>query len=238
MKVFPVVHITEGVELALEQSQLALESGSGGVYLIDHKRASYERVEKTLAYLRRYNRGSFVGVNFLHVYPTQIFERFAEKLVLAAASGTEIKTVLPDSLWVDDCSVSFDSIRNIRENVRPEIGATVAYAGGVAHKYTFTETDDPFVASEEAKKYFAGLDIVVTTGPSTGMPPSPAKIEAMKAAIGDTPLAIASGITANNVSDFKAADQVFVASSIETEKGNGIFDPAKLQHLINVAHNL
>ena len=67
-------------------------------------------------------------------------------------------------------------------------------------------------AATKAARY---MDVVTTSGPGTGHAASPDKISVMKHALGDHPLAIASGITPENVSDYlDIADCFLVATGI------------------------
>lgn len=82
------------------------------------------------------------------------------------------------------------------------------------------------------------VDVVTTSGKATGQAPTRAKIDAMKEAIGDQSLAIASGVSTDNLRAFTSADQVLISTSIETEPGSGEFDPDKLGQIIHMAHDM
>ncbi len=228
MKVFPVVHINE-VDIATQQAELALEAGADGVYLIDHATLSPTPTMTVFKELRASSPQAFIGVNFLFKTPLQAFD------LLAALAG-ESKD-LPDALWVDDCSQTRTSVDRFKLS-RPDVYSRVQYAGGVAFKYTSTATEDPAKAAAEATRLKDFVDIVVTSGPGTGSPTNSDKVKAMKEAIGDKPLAIASGVTPDNVGKFAAADQVFVATGIETGKYSGIFVPDSLKQMVEEAHAL
>lgn len=232
MKVFPVVHINE-VDIATRQAELALETGADGVYLIDHKTTSYVPTMAVFERIRASVPSAFVGLNFLNDTPLQAFEYLGD----FSSLSTNLARDLPEGLWVDDCNQNKIQVLDFRE-VRPDIAQRVKYAGGVAFKYTPTFTEDPQRAAAEAAKLKDFVDVVVTSGPGTGSPANPEKIIAMKEAIGDKPLAVASGVTPDNVGEFAAADQVFVATGIETAKYSGIFIPDELRRMIEAAHAL
>lgn len=114
-----------------------------------------------------------------------------------------------DGTWADnaDAYPNPDALtRRVRDLVRdPPASKPYLYFGGVA-----------FAAKH--------LDVIVTSGPVTGTPPSVTKIQVMRAAIDtanpEIPLGIASGISPENVSEFLPYAQVFlVASAIEVEFG-------------------
>jgi predicted TIM-barrel enzyme len=75
------------------------------------------------------------------------------------------------------------------------------------------------------------MDVVTTSGPGTGIAAARAKIVAMKEAVGGFPLAIASGITPDNVADYlDVADCFLVATGISRSFTE--LDPEKTRTLI------
>lgn len=106
------------------------------------------------------------------------------------------------------------------------------FFGGVAFKYQ-PAVDDVGLAAFEAVR--DGVDVVTTSGPATGSPPTVEKVAAMRAAIGDHALAVASGITPENVEPFLAhVDAFLVASGVE--QSFGVFDPARVRALAQAVH--
>jgi predicted TIM-barrel enzyme len=75
------------------------------------------------------------------------------------------------------------------------------------------------------------VDVVTTSGPGTGQAASVVTIRQMKQALGGWPLAIASGITPENVGDYLPfADCFLVATGISSSFTD--LDPVKVQSLI------
>jgi predicted TIM-barrel enzyme len=73
--------------------------------------------------------------------------------------------------------------------------------------------------------------LVTTSGPGTGIAALREKIARMKAALGDFPLAIASGITPENVTDYlDVADCFLVATGISRDFWE--LDPLRVQALV------
>jgi predicted TIM-barrel enzyme len=96
-------------------------------------------------------------------------------------------------------------------SVRQKSGWAGLYFGGVAFKYQ-RPVADLAAAARIASRY---MDVVTTSGPGTGQAADVEKIHAMKAALGDFPLAIASGITPENVSQYlPCSDCYLVATGI------------------------
>lgn len=228
IEIFPVVHIQD-TEQALDQSSLALESGADGVYLIDHEGRSPDNLIHAFNQVKEAHPERFVGVNVLQSSSAAATLEF----LLDSSRQGDIIT-LPDGLWVDNAETDKDQALELRA-LYPEL-TSIRYLGGVAFKYTPLFTEDPQLAAQEARRLEPYVDVVTTSGAGTGKAPTPEKIRAMKAAIGKK-LAVASGISAHNFAQFDGSfDQLLVSTSVETEPYSGIFDPQKLQELIDVAH--
>ncbi len=138
--------------------------------------------------------------------------------VMAVANVSRAKL---DAVWSDGCDLPDDQ----RERAW-------LFFGGVAFKYQ-PAVDDVGLAAFEAVR--DGVDVVTTSGPATGSPPTVEKLAAMRAAIGDHALAVASGITPENVEPFLAhVDAFLVVSGIE--QSFGVFDPARVRALAQAVH--
>ena len=83
------------------------------------------------------------------------------------------------------------------------------YFGGVAFKYQ-RPVEDLTRAARLAVRY---MDVVTTSGPGTGIAAARDKIAEMKEAVGGFPLAIASGITPENVSDYLDVTDCFLVAT-------------------------
>jgi predicted TIM-barrel enzyme len=84
-------------------------------------------------------------------------------------------------------------------------------------------------AARIASRY---IDVVTTSGPGTGQAAALEKIQVMKEALDDFPLAIASGITPENAVQYLPwADCVLVATGISRTFEE--FDPQRTQDLVN-----
>ena len=135
-------------------------------------------------------------------------------------------------IWTDNAM-----IREAKER-QPEADEVLAairetswpglYFGGVAFKYQ-RPVDDLGAAARIAGRY---MDVVTTSGAGTGQAADLAKIAAMKAALDDLPLAIASGITPENVRDYlPISDCYLVATGIGDSFEE--LDPAKVGALVS-----
>ena len=95
------------------------------------------------------------------------------------------------------------------QSARTESGFPGLYFGGVAFKYQ-RQVEDLERAAKISRTY---LDVVTTSGPGTGRSASPDKILAMKGALGECPLAIASGITPQNIHSYLDHADCFLAAT-------------------------
>lgn len=113
--------------------------------------------------------------------------------------------------------LQFDAIRSNLETLRRR----------TAFKHQYED-----LPPEESAVINAALyDIITTSGEATGLPPSLEKIKIMKEAIGDKPLALASGITPDNIKDFVPYVTHFLVST-GISKNFDTFDPVLIKELI------
>ena len=100
--------------------------------------------------------------------------------------------------------------------------------GGLAFKYQRQPSD----LEEACKNAALTTDVATTSGPGTGKAATITKIETIREYLGTHPMAIASGVSADNVEKYMyLADYLLVASSI-TDKDEMIIEE-KLIELIN-----
>lgn len=239
MKIYPVVHVNN-IEQSLEQSELAFSSGADGVFLIDHHGHGPETLVLAYNSVRERFPEQFIGLNFLGVPDPVDVYTVTERLKRGGAINKA-----PDALWVDDARgdiTSFDDpvsrLEVLAQNrSESDFLKNIKFFGGTAFKYTIDYTDDPVEAAVQANQNEHFIDVITTSGEGTGKAASLEKIRSMKAAIGNNALALASGVDANNINSYKPyVDYVLVSTSVEVEPYSGIFDPARLKELIDLAH--
>lgn len=229
LEIFPVVHVRE-INQAVEQSEAALEAGADGVYLIDHTHPSVHTLVNSFNEVALRNPHNFVGVNFLQHTAASISLSFLHKL-----KQRDGIVRYPDGLWSDNAGEGKYMFAELRAE-HPEL-TNICYLGGVAFKGTRSFTDDPETAVAEAIRLEPYVDVVTTSGRGTGKAPNPEKIRAMKSIIGNKKLAVASGISLENLTDYaENIDQLLVSTSIETTPYSGEFDQTRLKELVNAAH--
>jgi uncharacterized protein len=188
-QLFVVIHVMDK-EQVLRNTRIAVEEGADGIFLIDHH--EFHATPKLLKESFEVARGAYsdlrIGLNFLGMRVDQAYHYAPEETF---------------AIWSDNsrAELSPEGIDRIKQTWRKyHYGDSLhpLYFGGVAFKYQ-NEEEDPAQAAKTASRF---LDVITTSGTRTGTPPTVEKIRLMRDAIGDHPLAIASGITPDNVSLF------------------------------------
>lgn len=225
--VLPVIHVQE-IQQALLNIQTAVSEGAQGVFLINHDFG----IEEFLPIVREARRSFpalWLGVNFLGVTGREAFPI----LGTLQKQGCDV-----DAYWADDARIDesldlngqaeADEILRVKE----QSGWQGLYFGGTAFKKQreVSSTDYATAASLAAEK----MDVVTTSGVATGKQADLSKVRLFREAIHDRPLALASGITPNNVGDYaKDVDAVLVATGINLSGDFYNIDKLKLRQLIH-----
>ncbi len=190
-----VVHVEGGTQ-ALRNARIARDEGADGVFLINHEIA-YPQLLECYQRVRRELPGFWIGLNCLDLGPAAL----------------EFVPHSTEGLWIDNAMIVEGAEEQVKaaefEQLRTEIGWEGIYFGGVAFKYQKPVKNVAEVALL-AKPY---VDVVTTSGPGTGEAADIGKIRLMKAALGDHPLAIASGITPENVGEYKPYIDCFLVAT-------------------------
>lgn len=182
-----VVHVESDTQ-ALRNTEIAKEAGADGVFLINHDIPS-TKLLKIYRKVRQHYPDWWIGINSLDLSPLQTIES-----VPSDVSG----------IWVDEAGLdeeADDVVLVARSNWarrQQRNDWSGLYFGGVAFKYQ-KYVSDPARIVRHAMKY---MDVITTSGEKTGSPPDIEKIRAMRSAIGEFPLAIASGITPENIAQY------------------------------------
>lgn len=243
IEIFPVVHIINGnVDKAVCQGDLAIKNNADGVFFIDHENAfiNTKPLYDSCNQLKSEYPDKFVGLNILGLSPINA------TLEIGYAQDRQHNNLWlpPDGLWVDNMrsdafpETAMDYLNERRELDDPRF-RLLKLIGGVAFKYTMEFTEDPYLAQMQAIDLMETVDIIVTSGSATGMAPSVEKLSAMKSAIADKLLAVASGISYENMERYAGiVDQILISTSVETFPKSGIFEPIILKKTIEKAHSL
>lgn len=185
-ELIPVIHILNERQ-ALTNVETCLANNIVKVFLINHAVSDSDLLECANHIKQKYP-SLWVGVNRLGVSTVN-------------AVNTELSGI--DGLWCDGTL----TVENA-EKYRKFAGL---FFGGLAFKYQPQPTDLQ-IACEEAK---LATDVATTSGIGTGHAADVQKINEIRSFLGDHPMAIASGVSAENVDNYKGiANYLLVATSI------------------------
>ena len=198
---YPVIHVVDDVQ-ALRNVRIAFENGAHGVFLINHE-FSAQTLLGVYQAVRSVFPNRWIGLNFLDLDPLQAL------------------TVVPqdaNALWVDSVRINLaaeDPVQHARRYDLFRRSTGIRWRGelfgGVAFKYQ-PQNGDPAREAELAAPF---VDVITTSGSGTGSAPDIEKIHLMRFATPLKPLAIASGMTPENVRDFiPLASKFLVATGI------------------------
>lgn len=210
--VLPVVHPV-GRSEALESIRVAHAAAVKGIFLIDQGMTALEVLRLVLDVRATYP-DLWVGINLLSRHPAQ-----------ALAEALDSCEGRIDGIWSDNAEADAAAFLEVRRTR----GWGGLYFGGTAFKYqrAVAEADLGRTAAAAA----AYMDVVCTSGPGTGIAADTKKLGAMRAGLGEHALALASGVTSENVRDYLPyVDAYLVGTGIEARFG--VLDPRKLDALL------
>lgn len=224
--VLPVIHVLDN-EQAETNTRLAIEGGCPGVFLINHD-FSVDEFLPIIRHVRQKFPDIWLAVNFLAVTGKDAFPVLGK----LAKEGT-----LVDGYWADDARIdefaSVDSQTEADEilKIKRENGWDGMYFGGTCFKKQREVLPEHYATSAELATHF--MDVVATSGIATGHAADLGKIETFRKACGDTPIAIASGITPQNVHQYAGlVDCLMVATGINIQDDFYNIDPTRLNNLM------
>ena len=211
-KFYTVLHVATRPQ-ALINAAYAYSNGADGIFLINHSIDTEYLLEIYLA-VRAHYPDKWIGLNFLGM------------------DADEAMQFLPsdaDGLWTDNAAID-----ETGTNIAPQkwyeafkkAHPRCTYFGGVAFKYQ-RRVDELELAAEKARPC---MDVICTSGPATGLAADIEKIQRLYSARGEKTLALASGITPENVSEYlPCADHFLVATGISSSFY--MLDPGKVKLL-------
>lgn len=215
--VLTVIHVAAR-EQAERNARLARENGADGAFLISHGTVADDELLRIHEAVAAGMGEWFVGVNCLSWAVEETFRRV----------GPRVAGVWIDDALIDEGSDEQPAAARVAEAQR-QSGWRGLYFGGVAFKYQRPVRD----LAQAARRAAGWLDVVTTSGPGTGQAAAPEKIAAMRRALGDHPLAIASGVTPENVTDYLAHADCFLAATGVSYTFEEL-DPARVRDLVRV----
>lgn len=213
-KVHIVVHVLNAKQ-AREQVALARDAGVDGVWMIDHA-GDHARLLDLATTIRESFPDLWLGVNFLDLRVDDAMGVVGDQF---------------DGLWSDNAHVHPDDDLQIAERARAARQGqrwSGLYFGGVAFKGQRLERDVA-AAAERAAPF---VDVVTTSGMATGVSAPADKVRRMHEALGGRrPLALASGITPENVEVYLPyVEYLMIATGVARSFHE--LDPRKIEKLV------
>ena len=222
--ILPVIHVINQDQTASNIYKL-IEAGISGCFLINHD-FDMDRFLPIIRSIRARFPNFWIGLNFLAVTGHDAFP------VLATLAKQECRI---DAYWADDARIDerkeHQTEANEIQNIRQRTGWNGLYFGGTAFKKQ--REVHPADYGNAARIAGGFMDVVTTSGIATGNAPEISKISAFRSALPETPIALASGITPENATDYEMVDCFLVATGINIADDFYNIDPAKLRSLLS-----
>jgi hypothetical protein len=208
-----VIHVVSD-EQAYQNTNIALDNGADGVFLINHAISAATLLEHYQRVREWCRPEAWIGLNLLRMHRADALRAVAH---VQGVSG----------LWADsevdgNFSRSEGSVREFHKLLKDSPFKGL-YFGGVEFKGR-QQSSDPAKMARLVAPY---MDVITTSGEETGSPPSLDKIMLMREAIPDGILANASGLGPDDVEPYLPyLDCILAATKIS--KGFYELDPAKV----------
>lgn len=228
--IFAMIHLkgdteTEIFERAKREIEIYYENGVDAV-IVENYFGNYYDMERVLEYLQNSNLDLIYGVNCLNVDAMgfELARRYGATFVQLDSVAGHLKVR-------DD--PGFDEF--IKMNRQSYDGYVL---GGVRFKY------QPYLSGrtleEDLKIGMTRCDAIVVTQDATGQETSMEKINEFRSIIGDFPLVIGAGLTAENCKEqFSVGDAAIVGSYFkDTYKDTGDVDANHVKTLINTLNDI
>ena len=218
---FPVVHVVDEIQ-AFRNVDIAFANGADGIFLIQHDHNTQLLLEAYF-YVRESFLTQWIGLNFLGLTLRQTLNRFPE-----SASG----------IWWDNAYVREDMLSTSRSHIYFEFKDLFPQAlvfGGIAFKY------QPEVEFKDLAKVARNArlvtDVATTSGEKTGKAADIEKIKTIRHGLYNHPMAVASGITVENVRDFlPLVDSFLVATGVSDSFTE--LNPQRVRELAETIHSI
>ena len=221
--ILPVIHVLDHQQTASNIDKL-IDAGIKGCFLINHD-FDVETFLPIIRSIRRSYPDFWIGLNFLAVTGLVAFP------ILAALEQDDCRI---DAYWADDARiderVTAQAEATAIARTRQDSGWTGLYFGGTAFKKQRPVKPEDYIVSATIASHY--MDVVTTSGIATGNAADVSKLAVFRAALPDTPIALASGITPENAADYAMVDCFMVATGINIKYDFYNIDPARLRELI------
>ncbi len=223
--VLPVIHAQDDEQID-RNIEIAVRCGAQGVFLINHD-FDVTRFLPLVERCRQAHPLLWLGVNFLGVTGRDAFPILGD---------LEFRGLAIDAYWADDACIDEQHESQAQAGeiniVREESGWSGIYFGGTAFKKQRAVDPADYLRSGQIAAQW--MDVVITSGVATGEAAEIEKIETFRQGVGTGALAVASGITPENVHDYAPyVDAILVATGINLPQDFYNLDRTRLSRLID-----
>lgn len=225
--VLPVIHVLDTAR-TLANIDVLTSEGAQGCFLINHD-FGVDAFVPIIREVREACPDLWMGLNFLAVTGLDAFPKLAE----LQREGCAVNAYWADDARIDEQAETQTEAQAIHD-ARP--GWTGLYVGGTAFKKQRPVAEADYGRAAAIARDW--MDVVCTSGTATGIEADDGKIATFRAALGDAPLALASGVTPDNAHRYAQADCFMVATGINYPDNFYDIDPARLRRLLDVATTL
>lgn len=220
-KLYPVIH-AESLGQALDNVNIAYDAKADGVFIINHGISANQLFAIHEALTVFFPKEFPIGMNCLDLTPVELISEI----------DNSVPMIWTDSALIVEGAEEQKEAQAVKEAIERR-NWSGQYLGGVAFKYQMPVEDLEGV-TKAAADY---VDVICTSGPATGLSAPLEKIKRMKSVIPSKSLAIASGITVENVLDYMDFVDIFlVATGISRNFSN--LDYIKTEELAKKIHSI
>lgn len=224
--ILPVIHVLD-FEQTRRNINVAIAESVPGVVLINHDFGIKEFLP-IIRQVRKEFPALWFGVNFLGVTGAVAFPILA---------SLQVENCKVDAYWADNARIDerrdFDDQPEARHisQVKTDCAWNGLYLGGVAFKKQRGVAAEQFERAARIGTQF--VDVVTTSGLATGKAADFSKIRKFRSGCEEQALAIASGITPGNVSEYiEYVDVILVSTGINRDGDFYNIDPIRLRNLV------
>ena len=227
--IIPVIH-SLSVKQVARNIEIAIDAGVNGIFLINHDFG----IDKFLPIIREV-RTKFpriwMGVNFLSVTGKFAFPILAE---------LETQGYKVNAYWADNACIAENTNNQFEAdeiaNVRLNCGWRGLYFGGVAFKKQRQISKEHF--EDVARRAAKFMDVITTSGAATGEAADLNKVSQFRKGAGKHPIAVASGISWENINYYSSVNLFLVATGINIMGDFYNICPNRLRELITLAKDM
>lgn len=219
-KLYVVIHVADA-DQAIRNAKIAFANGADGIFLINHGPVTPAELRDVYQEVRKNFPGAWIGLNFLGI-------NLSRDLPALMPSDAQ-------ALWCD----SVDYVEGLGKEVAI---ATAEYIRSVLtpHQFLFGGIEFKYQPSIRDISHAIGdlsplVDVFTTSGPATGKAPDVEKTLGLRKRILTNQLAVASGMTPENVESFlDYVDCFLVATGVSTSFHE--LDPERVKLMASKVH--